>query len=93
MSAEEFDKAREYITFDFQKDSHFVEMKEAEIYRERVNTLREMDEFVGKYYSQNWVRKNILRQSEDEIEIIDGEIEKDKDSGDGEGEDDSFDQY
>ena len=93
MSAEEFDKVREYVTFDFQKDSHFVEMKEAEIYRERVNTLREMDEFVGKYYSQNWVRKNILRQSEDEIEIIDGEIEKDKESGDGEGEDDSFDQY
>ena len=93
MSAEEFDKVREFITFDFQKDSHFVEMKEAEIYRERVNTLREMDEFVGKYYSQNWVRKNILRQSEDEIEIIDGEIEKDKESGDGEGEDDSFDQY
>ena len=64
-------------------------MKEAEILRERVASLRELDEFVGKYYSQQWVRKNVLRQSEEEIEMIDGQIE-DEGNEDGEGED-SFD--
>ena len=86
---EEWELEKENIRFDYQKDSHFVEMKEAEILRERVASLRELDEFVGKYYSQQWVRKNVLRQSEEEIEMIDGQIE-DEGNEDGEGED-SFD--
>ena len=86
---EEWELEKENIRFDYQKDSHFVEMKEAEILRERVASLRELDEFVGKYYSQQWVRKNVLRQSEEEIEMIDKQIE-DEGNEDGEGED-SFD--
>ena len=86
---DEWELEKENIRFDYQKDSHFVEMKEAEILRERVASLRELDEFVGKYYSQQWVRKNVLRQSEEEIEMIDGQIE-DEGNEDGEGEN-SFD--
>ena len=65
---------KEYVSYDFQKDSHFVELKEAEILRERINTLEQMDQFVGKYYSEQWIRKNVLRQSEIEIGQIDKEI-------------------
>ena len=90
LPIEEWEHEKENIRFDFQKDSHFVELKDAEIARERITTLREMDEFVGKYFSQQWVRKNVLRQSEEEIEMIDGQIEDEKDNEDGEGED-SFD--
>ena len=90
MPIEEWELEKENIRFDYQKDSHFVEMKDAEILRERVTSLRELDEFVGKYYSQQWIRKNVLRQSEEEIEMIDGQIEDEKDNEDGEGED-SFD--
>ena len=86
---DEWELEKENIRFDYQKDSHFVEMTEAEILRERVASLRELDEFVGKYYSQQWVRKNVLRQSEEEIEMIDGQIE-DEGNEDGEGEN-SFD--
>ena len=86
MPIEEWELEKENIRFDFQKDSHFVEMKDAEIQRERATTLRELDEFVGKYYSQQWIRKNVLRQSEEEIEIIDKQIETEND---GEGEEDS----
>lgn len=64
------------ISVDFLKDSHFSEMKNSELMRERVNTLREMDEFVGKYYSIDWVRKNVLMQTEQEIRIIDDQIKK-----------------
>ena len=65
---------KEYISYDFQKDGHFVELKEAEILRERINTLEVMDQFVGKYYSEEWIRKNVLRQSEIEIGQIYKEI-------------------
>ena len=89
LPIEEWESEKENVRFDYQKDSHFVELKDAEIQRERATTLRDLDEFVGKYYSQQWIRKNILRQSEEEIEIIDKQIEVEKEN-DGEGED-SFD--
>ena len=72
---EEWELEKENIKFDYPKDSHFVEMKDAEILRERSNFIKGLDEFVGKYYSQQWVRKNVLRQSEEEIEMIDKQIE------------------
>ena len=86
LPLEEWELEKENIRFDYQKDSHFVEMKDAEILRERVTTLRELDEYVGKYVSQQWVRKNVLRQSEEEIELMDKQIEDEAE--DGEGEDD-----
>ena len=86
LPLEEWELEKENIRFDYQKDSHFVEMKDAEILRERVTTLRELDEYVGKYVSQKWVRKNVLRQSEEEIELMDKQIEDEAE--DGEGEDD-----
>tara|TARA_R110001606_G_scaffold84959_1_gene192935 strand:- start:661 stop:2181 length:1521 start_codon:yes stop_codon:yes gene_type:complete len=85
VTEEDWKKSKEYISYDFQKDGHFVELKEAEILRERINTLEQMDQFVGKYYSEQWVRKNILRQSEAEIADIDKQIATD---GGGEDEDD-----
>ena len=85
IAEEDWDKMKEYISYDFQKDSHFVELKEAEILRERINTLEQMDQFVGKYYSEAWIRKNVLRQSEIEIRQIDKEKESE---GGGDDEDD-----
>ncbi len=85
ITEEDWDKMKEYISYDFQKDSHFVELKEAEILRERINTLEQMDQFVGKYYSEAWIRKNVLRQSEIEIRQIDKEKESE---GGGDDEDD-----
>ena len=84
VSEDDWKKSKEYISYDFQKDGHFVELKEAEILRERVSTLNDLDAFVGKYYSEAWVRKNVLRQSEAEIKDIDKEIEGEGGSEDGE---------
>ena len=84
VSEDDWKKSKEYISYDFQKDGHFVELKEAEILRERVSTLNDLDAFVGKYYSEAWVRKNVLRQSETEIKDIDKEIEGEGGSEDGE---------
>ena len=77
ITDEDWNNVKEYISYDFQKDGHFVELKDAEILRERVSTLEQLDQFVGKYYSEDWIRKNVLRQSEAEIKQIDKEIKSD----------------
>ena len=77
ITDDDWAQMKEYISYDFQKDGHFVELKDAEILRERIATLEQLDQFVGKYYSESWIRKNVLRQSESEIEQIDKEIKKD----------------
>ena len=87
VTDEDWKKSKEYISYDFQKDGHFVELKEAEILRERVATLNDLDQFVGKYYSEAWIRKNVLRQSEAEIRDINKEIEGE---GGSEGGDDDM---
>ena len=87
VTEDDWKKSKEYISYDFQKDGHFVELKEAEILRERVNSLEQLDQFVGKYYSESWIRKNVLRQSEAEIEQMNNEIQSEGGGEDG-GEDD-----
>ena len=62
------------ISIDYLEDNYFSELKEFEILRERVETLNIVSEFIGKYYSQKWVRNNILRQTDEDIERIDKEI-------------------
>ena len=56
--------------------------------RERLETLSTVDEYVGKYYSQEFVRKNILMQTEEEIKLLDKQMENE--GGDEEGGDDEF---
>jgi hypothetical protein len=83
VTEEEWQDIRQFINIDYISDSHFAEMKNAEILRERVMTLREVDEYVGRYYSAQWVRKNILMQSDEEIEEIIQQIEDEGGNEDG----------
>ena len=53
--------------------------------RERVETAQNMDDYVGKYYSINWLRKNVLMQTEEDIRQIDKEVEKEEAAGEEEG--------
>lgn len=87
VKQEEFDKLiKDFIQFDYASDNHFAELKDAEIVRERIETLQSLDEYVGKYFSQDYVRKNILRQTEEEIAEMDKQIEAE--GGDEDGDDD-----
>lgn len=88
------------IRFDFTKDNYFEELKEIEMYRERFEILQATDNYRGVYFSNMWLRKNILRQSEEEIEQMDKEIAEEAsnvqynqplpDSGQDDGGDDQF---
>ncbi|MAG19774.1 MAG: portal protein [Flavobacteriaceae bacterium] len=75
VTEDEWNEMKQEINIDYQQDTHFSELKESELIRERLGTIREIDEYVGKYFSQEWVRKNILMQSEDDIKDIDAQIE------------------
>ena len=66
----------DYIEYIWTRDSHYVELKQNEIMRERFEILSGMDEYVGKYISDEWVRKNVLRQTDEEIKEIDKQIKK-----------------
>ena len=73
---EEWDEISGKIVLEYLRDNQFTEMKEAEILNSRIAILQQVDMFVGKYYSKNWVRKNVLRLTDEEIEEIDDEIEE-----------------
>ena len=67
------------------QDNYFEELKESEVLRERLNLLRDIDDYVGKYYSAEWVRKNVLMMNEDEIETMRDQIDQDnEDASDAE---------
>ena len=62
------------IAFKFNKDSHFSELKESEVLKDRLQTARDAEDFVGKYYSRDFVRRHILKQTAEDIEEIDKAI-------------------
>ena len=79
---EDWSKIVDDIKFDFAKDNYFGELKDAEILEGRINQARNIQDMVGKYYSHDWVRKNILQQSDDDIVEQDKEINIENKSGD-----------
>jgi hypothetical protein len=74
----EWNQMREEISYDYQSDAHFAELKNTEIMKERLGILSDIDGYVGKYFSINYIRTNILHQSEDDIKQMDEEMEEDK---------------
>jgi hypothetical protein len=79
---EEWDDIAKDIRFEYNVDNHFTEMKESEIMGIRVNMLQQLDNYVGRYYSKEWIRKNVLRQTDEDIDVIDQQIEDEKDDPD-----------
>ena len=83
MSRNEFRSIKKDIFFNYEEDNHFTELKEAEIIRERSQLLGDVDSYVGNYYSKAWIKKNVLKMTEDEIERIEKEIRDEEGGGDG----------
>ena len=91
INRKDWAKIRENISFEFSHDNYFAELKEAEIIRERLNLASEIDQFVGKYYSLGWIRKNVLQMTEEEIEDMDKEIKAEEEDPDSPMSDDEED--
>ena len=77
---EDWEDWKNDITVDFIKDNHFTEMRDIEVLRERIQTLDMVQNYVGEYYSKEWIQKNVLMLSDEDIEQmkkeIDGETEE-----------------
>ena len=76
FSLDEWDEMKEHIQFDFIADNYFSELKEQEIMNARMALLQQMDPFVGRYFSVEYMRRQILRQPEAEYNEIDKQMEK-----------------
>jgi hypothetical protein len=75
---EEWKEFKEDIYYDFKKDNNFDELKESELLMNRIATLQAVDPYVGRYYSMQWVRKNILMMDDEDIEEIQNQIEEEQ---------------
>ena len=80
ITPEDWEEFKDTIKFKFSQDNYYAELKETEILRDRIAMLRDIDDYAGKYYSHEWIRRNVLRQSDQDIEEIDEQIEEEKDS-------------
>lgn len=81
LSKEDWKTIKNDIYYDFENDSHFAESKRNELIQDRMNLLRDLEMYIGKYYSHEYIRKHILMMSDDEIKMNDEQIQKEKDSG------------
>jgi hypothetical protein len=93
IEPDDWKEIQDHIRYDFMKDNYFEELKQAEILKEKMATLREVEEHVGTYYSRNWVRKNVLFLNDDDIKEMQKEMDKEKkeepdEFGDDDGGDD-----
>jgi hypothetical protein len=83
VTRSEWNVIKSQLKFNFIEDNHFAELKNSEVLRERLSLLQDVDQFAGKYYSEAWIRKNVLLQTEEEVEEINSQIE-DEDTGEDE---------
>jgi len=82
-TSEEWEEFKEDIYFDYKKDNNFTELSEAELLKERMSVLGIVDPYVGKYFSMEWVRKYVLRLSDETIAEIDKQMKKEESLGIG----------
>ena len=88
ITADDWEDMKEVVTFDWIMDNHFSELRDQEVLGDRIEKLDMLQDHIGRYFSHEWVRRNVLKQSEKEIAELDSQIEKEKETmGDDE---DSF---
>jgi hypothetical protein len=81
VSAEDWEKISDHIQYDFLYDNQFSELKESELMTDRLGLLATIEPYIGKYYSTDYVRRKILRQTDSEIVDIDERIKKEIEEG------------
>jgi hypothetical protein len=74
MTREEWKDMKNDIKYDFQRDNYYAEIKEQDMMNNRLAVLGIVDAYAGKYYSVEWIRKHVLRQTEEEIKEIDSQM-------------------
>jgi len=80
---DEWDEFREDIYYNYMKDNNFTEMRDAEILRERLSVLQTVDPYIGRYYSMEWIQKNVLQMDKELIAEMKKQIATEDAAGTG----------
>ena len=83
VTPQDWNKMAEHIQFDYLYDNHFAELKETELMNERLNLMTQIEPYIGTYYSRDYVKRKILRQTEEEMIEMDKEMEEENATGVG----------
>ena len=83
VTPEDWDKMSEHIQFDYLYDNHFAELKDHELMTERLNIMVAIEPYIGTYYSRDYVKRKVLRQTDEEIEEMAQEMEEENAVGYG----------
>lgn len=78
ITPDDWEMLEQSIQYDFQQDNNFAELKDNELMLQRLAALQQVEPYIGRFYSSTWIRKNILQQTDEEIQIMDKEMEEDK---------------
>ena len=81
LTIDDWEDIRESIIYDFNDDNHFFEMKESDLLKDRVEQLAGVSDYIGTYFSIEWIRKNVLQQTKLEMEEIDRQIDDERKDG------------
>ena len=81
INEDDWHTVRDHLQYDFLQDGHFAELKQTEMLRERLALANEMRDYIGKFFSVEYVRKNVLKQNDREIETMDKQIKNEIDDG------------
>lgn len=90
INRKQWKELRDNLYYDFPHDSYFSELKNAEVLTERLRLMGEVEQYVGKFYSLDWVRKNVLQMSEEEIRDMDKAIKREESDEDSPMNDDGI---
>tara|TARA_Y100001973_G_C5207168_1_gene342425 strand:- start:3862 stop:5517 length:1656 start_codon:yes stop_codon:yes gene_type:complete len=79
---DEWHEMAQSIKYDYVEDNHFAELKNSEVVRERLQTLNDIENSVGVYYSKEWIKRNVLKQNEQEIKDMQAEMDAEREDSD-----------
>jgi hypothetical protein len=75
ITEQDWESWKNDIQVDFQRDNHFTELKNAEVLQNRINVLDQVSQYVGEYFSREWVMKNVMMMSDDDINEMKDQVE------------------
>jgi hypothetical protein len=78
---DEWKEFKENIIYDFKKDNNFTELREAELLRERLTMVGMIDPYIGKYFSHEYIKKNILKMTDEQVDEMQKQIEDEQEQG------------
>ena len=81
ITEQDWEQWKHQVGVDFQRDNHFTELKDAELLTNRLQTLDQISQYVGEYFSREWVMKNVMHFSEEDIQNMKDEVESENEAG------------